>query len=129
MLLKSKKQNFHIKILTIFMLLFLCLSSVSVFANNNNASGSPTTTWTAFETGAPGTTINVVLSFFTSNIMRGICMVLLGILSVGILTNRGEPGMIKKFVPWIVGISLLLGLSLVMGIIWKPNQAAHTFSA
>jgi len=63
--------------------------------------------------------LGVIIGFFTSSIMRGICMIALGILAVSTMVSRGEPGIVKKFVPWIVGTVILLSLGPILNLIWS----------
>jgi len=60
--------------------------------------------------------LNTILRFFTSGYMKAIVSIALGGLGIGMIMNRGEPGMIKKFIPWIAGCVLLLSLSTIVGM-------------
>jgi hypothetical protein len=60
--------------------------------------------------------LNTVLKFFSSGYMKAIVSIALGGLGIGMIMNRGEPGMIKKFIPWIAGCVLLLSLSTIVGM-------------
>ena len=57
--------------------------------------------------------LNTILKFFSSGYMKAIVSIALGGLGVGLIMNRGEPGMIKKFIPWIAGCVILLSLSTI----------------
>ena len=63
--------------------------------------------------------LNEIMAFFTGGIMRAICFIALGGLGIGVLMNRGEPGMVKKFIPWIVGVSILLSLNIIVKLFWE----------
>jgi len=65
-----------------------------------------------------GTVLNMILGFFRSNYMKAIVSVALAGLAVGVIMNRGEPGMVKKFIPWIVGCVLLLSLQSIVEIVF-----------
>ena len=65
------------------------------------------------------TVLNQILGFFRSNYMKAIVSIALGGLAVGMIMNRGEPGMVKKFIPWIAGCTLLLSLSAIVGLVFK----------
>ena len=60
--------------------------------------------------------LNTVIKFFSSGYMKAIVSIALGGLGIGMIMNRGEPGMIKKFIPWIAGCVLLLSLSTIVGM-------------
>ena len=57
--------------------------------------------------------LNTILRFFSSGYMKAIASIALGGLGVGLIMNRGEPGIIKKFIPWIAGCVILLSLSTI----------------
>jgi len=57
--------------------------------------------------------LNTILKFFSSGYMRYIVSIALGGLGVGLIMNRGEPGIIKKFIPWIAGCIILLSLTAI----------------
>ena len=66
-----------------------------------------------------GTVLNKVLGFFTSGYMKAILTIALGGLGVGLIMNRGEPGMVKKFIPWVFACALLLSLSSITEMVFK----------
>jgi len=57
--------------------------------------------------------LNTILKFFSSGYMKAIVSIALGGLGVGLIMNRGEPGIIRKFIPWIAGCIILLSLSTI----------------
>jgi hypothetical protein len=57
--------------------------------------------------------LNTILKFFSSGYMKAIVSIALGGLGLGLIMNRGEPGIIKKFIPWIAGCVILLSLSTI----------------
>ena len=57
--------------------------------------------------------LNTILRFFSSGYMKAIVSIALGGLGVGLIMNRGEPGIIRKFIPWIAGCIILLSLSTI----------------
>ena len=65
--------------------------------------------------------LNQILGFFRSNYMKAIVSIALGGLAIGIIINRGEPGMVKKFIPWVAGCTLLLSLSAIVDIVFKTS--------
>jgi hypothetical protein len=70
------------------------------------------------------TVLGVMVAFFTSTYMKAILTIALGGLAVGLIMNRGEPGVIKKFIPWIAACILLLSLSGITGLIFAPANSA-----
>ena len=57
--------------------------------------------------------LNTILKFFSSGYMKAVVSIALGGLGIGLIMNRGEPGIIKKFIPWIAGCIILLSLSTI----------------
>jgi hypothetical protein len=57
--------------------------------------------------------LNTILKFFSSGYMKAIVSIALGGLGIGLIMNRGEPGIIRKFIPWIAGCVILLSLSTI----------------
>jgi len=55
--------------------------------------------------------LNTILRFFSSGYMKAIVSIALGGLGIGMIMNRGEPAMIRKFISWIAGCVILLSLS------------------
>ena len=60
-----------------------------------------------------------ILNFFQGGYMRAICTVALGACAAGLLLNRGEPGIVKKLLPWIFAVSILLSLNGIIGLIFS----------
>jgi len=60
--------------------------------------------------------LNAILRFFSSGYARSIASIALGAIGVGMIMNRGEPGIIKRFIPWIAGCVILLSLSTITRI-------------
>ena len=109
-----KRFSLKPRVFTLFFLfLFFFLPAIVSYAWTQNPN-------TAFTIGDNDKGINQVLNiavgFFMSGYMRAICTIALGGLGVGMLMNRGEPGMVKKFIPWIVAVSLILSLSAIVDL-------------
>jgi hypothetical protein len=94
---------------TFALLLVMCLFSAqfAVFAYQPEYQGSVTVS-TELEK-----VLNTILKFFSSGYMKAIVSIALGGLGIGLIMNRGEPGIIKKFIPWIAGCVILLSLSTI----------------
>jgi len=65
------------------------------------------------------TILSYVLGFFTSGYMKAILAIALGGLGCGMIMNRGEPGMVKKFIPWVCACVLLLSMQIIVELIWE----------
>lgn len=63
--------------------------------------------------------LSIILGFFSSGYMRAILSIALGGLAIGLISNRGEPGVMKKFVPWIATCVILLSLSAITGVLFN----------
>jgi hypothetical protein len=98
----------------IFFLIFLTLSGSLAFAYKGDGSGE--NSLTLLDSSGLPKILNTVLKFFSSGYMKAIVSIALGGLGIGMIMNRGEPGMIKKFIPWIAGCVLLLSLSTIVGM-------------
>ena len=100
----------------------LCvLVLAAVAASFGFADMTPNYSQTVDNIGGLETVLNQILGFFRSNYMKAIVSIALGGLAVGIIMNRGEPGMVKKFIPWIAGCTLLLSLSAIVDIVFKTT--------
>jgi len=104
------------RIKAVFILGFLILSAALCFADMN-----PNYNETVRDIGGLSEVLNQILGFFRSNYMKAIVSIALGGLAVGMIINRGEPGMVKKFIPWIAGCTLLLSLSAIVDIVFKTS--------
>jgi len=98
----------------IFFLIFLTLSGSLAFGYKGDGTGD--NSLTLLDSSGLPKILNTVLKFFSSGYMKAIVSIALGGLGIGMIMNRGEPGMIKKFIPWIAGCVLLLSLSTVVGM-------------
>jgi hypothetical protein len=102
----------------VFFLAILLVSAPLCFADMTLNYGE-----TVSDIGGLSTVLNQILGFFKSNYMKAIVSIALGALAVGMIMNRGEPGMVKKFIPWIAGCTLLLSLSAIVDIVFKTSGA------
>jgi hypothetical protein len=89
--------------------LFICLISaeINLFAYQPEYQGE-----VVISTGLERV-LNTILKFFSSGYMKAVVSIALGGLGVGLIMNRGEPGIIRKFIPWIAGCIILLSLSTI----------------
>lgn len=66
--------------------------------------------------------LSTMLGFFSSGYMKAILTLSLAGLGVGLINNRGEPGVMKKFIPWIAACVILLSASGITGIIFTEDS-------
>jgi len=104
------------RIRVVILLGILFLSASLCFADM-----TPNYSETVKDIGGLSVVLNQILGFFRSNYMKAIVSIALGGLAVGMIINRGEPGMVKKFIPWIAGCTLLLSLSAIVDIVFKTS--------
>ena len=99
-----------------FVMLLLLVSASFCFADM-----TPNYSETVKDIGGLSEVLNQILGFFRSNYMKAIVSIALGGLAVGMIINRGEPGMVKKFIPWIAGVAILLSLTEIVGLLWDAT--------
>jgi len=104
------------RIRAIFLMVILLLPASLCFADM-----TPNYSETVRDIGGLSEVLNQILGFFRSNYMKAIVSIALGGLAVGMIINRGEPGIVKKFIPWIVGCTLLLSLSAIVDIVFRTS--------
>jgi hypothetical protein len=98
----------------LFFLVFFILSGSLAFGYKGDGTGE--NALALLDSSGLPKILNTVLKFFSSGYMKAIVSIALGGLGIGMIMNRGEPGMIKKFIPWIAGCVLLLSLSTIVGM-------------
>ena len=59
--------------------------------------------------------------FFSSTYMVVICTVGLVIIGIQMVTNRGEPVVMKKLVPWAAAVLIIGSASLICNLFFKPS--------
>lgn len=62
-----------------------------------------------------------IYAFFTSTYILVICTVGLIVIGVQMITNRGEPVIIKKLVPWLFAVIIIGSASAICGLFFKPE--------
>lgn len=107
----QKKKIF----LILFMIFLVC---ASVFAQGKGGSIGRLDTWE-----------EKIVSLFTSTWLKAICIVaLIGICISMIVAGRNEPGMIKKFIPWLVGTIILLSATDIVSYFFSGADQAFKIS-
>jgi hypothetical protein len=112
-MISLKRKGFAGKVV-LFFLVFLTLSASLAFAYKGDGAGE--NALALLDSSGLPKILNTILKFFSSGYMKAIVSIALGGLGIGMIMNRGEPGMIKKFIPWIAGCVLILSLSTIVGM-------------
>ncbi|MDR3283828.1 MAG: TrbC/VirB2 family protein [Treponema sp.] len=75
---------------------------------------------------AADTYMNTIIGFITSPWVKGIAFVALVAECIAMLTaGRQEPGMFKKFIPWIVGTILFMSASTIVKYFMNTLQISN----
>ena len=98
----------------LFFLIFLTLSGSLAFGYKGDGTGD--NALALLDSSGLPKILNTVIKFFSSGYMKAIVSIALGGLGIGMIMNRGEPGMIKKFIPWIAGCVILLSLTTITNL-------------
>jgi len=117
---KNLKKDYELpKRIVLFFLIFFCLAQISVFAQQITGVDPSKD----FGNSGINTVLNNIVGFFGSVWMKAICLIALGAIALTMLTHRGEPGLFKKFIPWIIAIGLLLSLPTIIDLFWKGTDS------
>jgi type IV secretory pathway VirB2 component (pilin) len=112
--LEARLQSWGIDKKLIVLLALAFAFSPSLFAQSGGASD-------AFGIGAR---VQIILDFLSSPWVKGICVIALIVECIGMITaGRQEPGMFKKFVPWIAGTVLFMSAGSITSIFINPDEA------
>lgn len=103
--LNPKKQK------TVFLMLLMLFEVAGCFAEGTTADAF-TNLKSVFAT---------IYAFFTSTYMLVICTVGLIVIGVQMITNRGEPVIMKKLVPWLFAVIIIGSASAICGLFFKPS--------
>lgn len=105
----KKKSQYNKRLLFFFALIAIC--TVSLFAQSGD-NATKLDHWA-----------KVILSMFTSTWLKVVCVVALIALCLGLITvGRNEPGMAKKFVPWLVGVIILLSAGSIVSFFFRDTS-------
>lgn len=65
----------------------------------------------------------LILGFFTSFWMKAVCAIAFIIICLRAITvGRDEPGLIKKYIPWMIGVLLLLSAGEIVNFFFNGNE-------
>lgn len=65
----------------------------------------------------------LILGFFTSFWMKAVCAIAFILICLRAITvGRDEPGLIKKYVPWMIGVLLLLSAGEIVNFFFNGNE-------
>jgi type IV secretory pathway VirB2 component (pilin) len=68
--------------------------------------------------------IEIILNLLSSPWVRGVCAIALIVECIGMITaGRQEPGMFKKFIPWIAGTVLFMAAGTITKMFIDPSGA------
>lgn len=115
-------QNSIVKKIICLLLIGMCCMSFITAQSN-----STTTTTTS---GSGGTidafsslkkVFGTIYAFFTSTYMLVICTIGIIIIGIQMITNKGEPVVMKKLVPWMAAVIIIGSASAITGLFFKPT--------
>lgn len=108
--LKNKNDNVNYK--KFFMIALFSLCVMNMFAGQNASEITKLDDWA-----------RIIVSLFTSTWLKAICVISLIALCIGMVTvGRQEPGMFKKFVPWIVGVIVMLSAASIVNFFFSDTS-------
>lgn len=109
-------MSFKVSKKTILMVLVGLIAMTATFADSNSSD--------AF---GLNTNVSMILELFSSPWVKGIACLALIIEAIGLITaGRSEPGMWKKFVPWIAGTIVFMAAATITGKFL--NVSSNTFT-
>jgi hypothetical protein len=109
-------KNYSSSLAKVIFLVFILLTFSTSFAFAYKGDGTGENALSLLDNSGLPKILNTILKFFSSGYMKAIVSIALGALGIGMIMNRGEPGLVKKFIPWIAGCVLLLSLSTIVGM-------------
>jgi type IV secretory pathway VirB2 component (pilin) len=69
--------------------------------------------------------VQKILDFLTNPWVKGVCVIALIVECIGMITaGRQEPGMFKKFIPWIAGTVLFMSAGSIVNMFLDLNTAS-----
>lgn len=102
-----KKEDFNKKIFLFFGLSLILVSSL--FAQQNSGDIAKLDEWA-----------RIIVGLFTSTWLKAVCIIALIAICLGMVTvGRQEPGMFKKFIPWLVGVIILLSATQIVNFFFQ----------
>lgn len=106
----TQKHNFYRKVF-VFLILSLILVN-QVFAQQGPGEIASLDKWA-----------RVIVGMFTSTWLKAVCIIALIAIALGMVTvGRQEPGMFKKFVPWLVGVIILLSATQIVNFFFADSS-------
>lgn len=64
----------------------------------------------------------VIVGMFTSTWLKAVCIIALIAICLGMVTiGRQEPGMFKKFIPWLVGVIIMLSATQIVNFFFQDS--------
>ena len=95
----------HKRVIMFFLFVMLCVTSL--FAADGNI--AKLDDWA-----------KIILGLFTSTWLKAVCVIaLIAICLTMVTVGRQEPGMFKKFIPWLVGVVIMLSAANIVSFFFQ----------
>lgn len=106
------KRKDEVKIKKLFFLGILLMAfTTSLFAQQNMGEIAKLDEWA-----------RVIVGMFTSTWLKAVCIIALIAICLGMVTiGRQEPGMFKKFIPWLVGVIIMLSATQIVNFFFQDS--------
>ena len=98
----------HKRVIMFFLFVMLCVASL--FAADGNI--AKLDDWA-----------KIILGLFTSTWLKAVCVIaLIAICLTMVTVGRQEPGMFKKFIPWLVGVIIMLSAANIVSFFFQDTS-------
>lgn len=98
----------HKRVIMFFLFVMLCVTSL--FAADGNI--AKLDDWA-----------KIILGLFTSTWLKAVCVIaLISICLTMVTVGRQEPGMFKKFIPWLVGVVIMLSAANIVSFFFQDTS-------
>ena len=98
----------HKRVIMFFLFVMLCVTTL--FAADGNI--AKLDDWA-----------KIILGLFTSRWLKPVCVIaLIAICLTMVTVGRQEPGMFKKFIPWLVGVVIMLSAANIVSFFFQDTS-------
>jgi trbC/VIRB2 family len=98
----------HKRVIMFFLFVMLC--ATSLFATDGNI--AKLDDWA-----------KIIVGLFTKTWLKAVCVIALIAICIGMVTIwRQEPGMFKKFIPWLVGVVVMLSAAAIVNFFFQDTS-------
>ena len=98
----------HKRVIMFFLFVMLCVTSL--FAADGNI--AKLDDWA-----------KIIVGLFTKTWLKAVCVIALIAICIGMVTvGRQEPGMFKKFIPWLVGVVVMLSAAAIVNFFFQDTS-------